>query len=150
MGNIMGRRVGWEQCWGIGTVWKGAKVSRRERYLALAGQCPCFPLSSLSWMGPGKSSSPPFLEWHQLLQPPHLLLPFFSSLLHRNFQQHPNLVPNSLAWKGERRRLRSPLLFAGRSSFQLWSLSLFRGPLPVSWGLSPSTPFERLTLLRTT
>lgn len=133
---LWGRRVGWEQYLGIGTVWTGAKLSHREWCQALAEHCPCSLVALLSWMCPGKS--PPPFSWVAPALPAPLILycHFLLSLLHKTLQQHPNLVPNSPCWKEEGRWLQSPC-FAIRSLFQLWSLFLFRGPVPVSWGLSP-------------
>lgn len=45
---LWGRTVGWEQCLEIGTVWKGAKLSQKERCLALAGKCLCSSVALFS------------------------------------------------------------------------------------------------------
>lgn len=85
-----------------------------EREVSGAGrEMPVLFCGVVFLMRPGKSS-PSVLGWHQPFQPPSSFTAIFSSL-HENLQQHPNLVPDSLGWKAEGRRLQSSFLSAGRS-----------------------------------
>lgn len=78
MGNVMGEegRVGavlgnWDGVEGGEAFPEGGVGVWR-----LQGSAPCSRVPLLPWMGPGKSSTAPFLGWHQPSQPPRLLLPF--------------------------------------------------------------------------
>lgn len=73
-----GEGSGGSSCLGIGTVWKGEKLSRRGGYMTLARKCPCSLVALLFWMCPGKSSSPSFLGWHQPFQSPSSFTAIFS------------------------------------------------------------------------
>ena len=73
---------------------------------------------------------------------------FLISLLHKNFQQHLTSHLAALAGETGGGCTASPVCW--QKPLPVVDSCLFRGPLRVSWGLSPPTPFERLTLLRTT
>lgn len=68
-------------------------------------------LSPFSWVAPALPA-PLILSCH-----------FLISLLHKT--RHPKLVPNSLGWKGEGRRVQSPLLLMLLEALSNCSLSAF-------------------------
>lgn len=100
-------------------------------------------LSPFSWVAPAFPTS--------LISYCHFLI----SLLRKTSN---NILTSYLtAWAGRERGdgCKALSFLLAEAPFNCESLCFFRGPLPVSWGLSPTTPatpspFERLTLPRTT
>lgn len=110
MGNIMGGkgRVGGSSVWESGASGRGRSLPR-DRVSGAGRAMPVLsggvvildvsrevPLSPFSWVAPALPA-PLILYCH-----------FRIPLLPKN-QQHPTLVPNSLDWRGQGRRLQSPL-----------------------------------------